>query len=102
LRAAEARVRNKKTACVLALRLAYCAFAPVSLPKSMQKDENCGMSVVAMPREGAMLIYKAPVTETLFLLEDVLDIKSYGQLPGFGDASGEVLAQILGEGARFY
>ena len=49
-----------------------------------------------------MPIYKAPVTETLFLLEDVLDFKSYGQLPGFGEASGEVLAQILGEGARFF
>jgi alkylation response protein AidB-like acyl-CoA dehydrogenase len=47
-----------------------------------------------------MPTYKAPVDEAVFLLQDVLDFDSYGQLPGFGDVSGDLLAQILGEAAR--
>ncbi|HXY59544.1 MAG TPA: acyl-CoA dehydrogenase C-terminal domain-containing protein [Methylocystis sp.] len=49
-----------------------------------------------------MPIYKAPVDEALFLLEDVLNFQEYGQLPGFGDLTGETLAAILGEAAKIY
>ncbi len=47
-----------------------------------------------------MSIYKAPVEEAVFLLEDVLGLSSYSQLPGFAEVSGDLLAQILGESGR--
>jgi hypothetical protein len=47
-----------------------------------------------------MSIYKAPVEEAVFLLEDVLGFSSYSQLPGFAEVSGDLLAQILGESGR--
>jgi len=47
-----------------------------------------------------MSIYKAPVEEAVFLLEDVLGFSSYSQLPGFADVGGDLLAQILGESGR--
>jgi alkylation response protein AidB-like acyl-CoA dehydrogenase len=47
-----------------------------------------------------MPIYKAPVAETIFLLEDVLNFKSYSQLPGFGEVTGDVLPQILHEASK--
>ncbi|ARN81885.1 acyl-CoA dehydrogenase C-terminal domain-containing protein [Methylocystis bryophila] len=47
-----------------------------------------------------MSTYKAPVEEAVFLLEDVLGFSSYGQLPGFAEVSGDVLAQILEEAGR--
>ncbi|MGA8172954.1 MAG: acyl-CoA dehydrogenase C-terminal domain-containing protein [Methylocystis sp.] len=47
-----------------------------------------------------MPIYKAPVDDAVFLLDDVLDLAGFGQLPGFGELTGEVLAQILGEAAK--
>ena len=47
-----------------------------------------------------MPIYKAPVRDTLFVLEDVLGFGRYANLPGFADASGETLAAILEEAAK--
>ena len=47
-----------------------------------------------------MPIYKAPVDEILFLLNDVFGIARYNNLPGFGDVSPDVLEPILGEAAR--
>jgi len=47
-----------------------------------------------------MPVYKAPVEHTLFLLEDVLGIADYADLPGFADTGPEMLRAILGEGAR--
>jgi alkylation response protein AidB-like acyl-CoA dehydrogenase len=47
-----------------------------------------------------MPLYKAPVDDTLFLLNDVLHIERFADLPGFADASPDLLAQILGEGAK--
>lgn len=44
--------------------------------------------------------YKAPVEHTLFLLEDVLGIADYADLPGFADTGPDMLRAILGEGAR--
>jgi len=45
--------------------------------------------------------YRPPVREHLFLLGEVLAIEQYKDLPGFADASLDVVRQILDEAARF-
>ncbi len=47
-----------------------------------------------------MPIYKAPVEDTLFLLNDVFQMEKYGNLPGFSDASPDVVEAVLGEAAK--
>jgi len=47
-----------------------------------------------------MATYKAPVDEALFLLNDVFQIDRYGNLPGFADATPDVIAAVLGEAAK--
>ena len=47
-----------------------------------------------------MPIYKAPVEETLFLLDDVLHFERYGNLEGFADASRDVVEAVLNEAAK--
>ncbi|MGE0845965.1 MAG: acyl-CoA dehydrogenase C-terminal domain-containing protein [Flavobacteriaceae bacterium] len=45
--------------------------------------------------------YKAPVADVLFLLNDVFRIERYGNLPGFSDASPDIVEAILEEGGKF-
>ena len=45
--------------------------------------------------------YTAPVRDTLFILNDVLKIGQYGNLPGFADAGEDIVDAILTEGAKF-
>ena len=47
-----------------------------------------------------MPIYKAPVDDTLFLLDDVLHYARYDNLPGFADASRDVVEAVLNEAAK--
>jgi acyl-CoA dehydrogenase len=48
-----------------------------------------------------MPIYKAPVDDILFLLNDVFHIERYNNLPAFAEASSDVVAAILGESGKF-
>lgn len=47
-----------------------------------------------------MPIYKAPVDDTLFILNDVLGIERYNNLQGFGDATPDMIEAIVGEAAK--
>ena len=47
------------------------------------------------------MAYKAPVKEHLFLLNEVLNLQAHSNLPGFGDATPELMGQLLEEAARF-
>src|SRR5207248_3114924 len=47
-----------------------------------------------------MPIYKAPVEDVNFLLNDVFQIDRYDNLPGFSDASADGREAILGEAAK--
>jgi 3-(methylsulfanyl)propanoyl-CoA dehydrogenase len=48
-----------------------------------------------------MPVYKAPVDEVLFLLNDVFGIARHSNLPGFADISSDLLEPILAEAAKF-
>ena len=48
-----------------------------------------------------MPTYKAPVADTEFLLNEVLQIEQYAHLPGFEEVTPDLVAAILSEGAKF-
>ncbi|MCX7323379.1 MAG: acyl-CoA dehydrogenase C-terminal domain-containing protein [Hyphomicrobiales bacterium] len=47
-----------------------------------------------------MPTYKAPIEDVMFLLTDVFQIERYNNLPGFADASPDLIEAILSEGAK--
>jgi acyl-CoA dehydrogenase len=47
-----------------------------------------------------MPVYKAPVEDTLFLLNDVFQFERYNNLPGFAEATPDLVEAVLGEGAK--
>src|SRR5215831_2223644 len=48
-----------------------------------------------------MPVYKAPVDDVMFLLNDVFHVERYANLPGFADASPDLVEAILGEAGKF-
>ena len=47
-----------------------------------------------------MPTYRAPVEDSLFLLNDVLHLERYNNLPGFADATPDMIEAILGEAGK--
>ena len=47
-----------------------------------------------------MPVYKAPVNDTLFVLNDVLGLERYNNLPGYADATPDMIEAIVGEAAK--
>jgi alkylation response protein AidB-like acyl-CoA dehydrogenase len=47
------------------------------------------------------MAYSAPTRDHIFLLQEVLGIEQYGNLPGFADASMDLVTQIVEAGGKF-
>jgi alkylation response protein AidB-like acyl-CoA dehydrogenase len=48
-----------------------------------------------------MPIYRAPVKDMNFILNEVLNIGKYSNLPGYSEVSPDLVSAILEEGAKF-
>ena len=48
-----------------------------------------------------MPVYRAPVQDSLFLLNDVLGVERYAKLPGFANATPDMIEAVLTEAGKF-
>jgi acyl-CoA dehydrogenase len=61
---------------------------------------RAGHADASQVREEIVPIYRAPVDEVMFLLTDVFKVARYDNLPGFADATPDLVLAILGEAAK--
>ena len=47
-----------------------------------------------------MPVFKAPVADAIFLLNDVVKLQDHASLPGYGEATPDIIAAVLEEAAR--
>src|SRR3954470_18323521 len=47
-----------------------------------------------------MTVYKAPLRDFRFVLDELLDVSTLAKLPGYEDATPEIFAAVLEEGAK--
>ena len=59
-----------------------------------------GIHPARLNRGTNMPTYKAPAEDVMFLLNDVFHFERYGNLPGFADASPDVVEAIVNEAAK--
>ena len=58
--------------------------------------------VAGLPAGGCVMpTYRAPVDEVMFLLCDVLHVERYNNLPGFAEATPDIVEAVLAEAAKF-
>jgi alkylation response protein AidB-like acyl-CoA dehydrogenase len=48
-----------------------------------------------------MAVYKAPTRDTRFVINEVLKLESYGNLPGFDAATTDIVDAVIEEGGKF-
>jgi acyl-CoA dehydrogenase len=63
-------------------------------------DALCSQPNAADEGGNDVPIYKAPVDDAMFLLNDVFQISRYNNLPGFADATPDLIEAVLGEAAK--
>src|SRR4029077_18771390 len=74
-----------------------------TLPEAPPPVRCCrkrGVPAMQEPGEHFMPSYKAPVEEVLFLLRDVFPIQRYNNLPGFAEATPDVVEAIVSGAAK--
>src|SRR5438874_1726503 len=72
-----------------------------STPPSPSWKHSSPCSKPAKHRTADMPTYTPPVRDTRFVLEHVLGIDRYKELPGFDGATPDVVDAVLEEGGRF-
>ena len=48
-----------------------------------------------------MAVYKAPTRDTRFVINEVLKLEGYGNLPGFDSATADIVDAVVEEGGKF-
>src|SRR4051812_39166047 len=72
---------------------------------SRRRSRPSSSSAASIPRateteEQAMAVYKGPVKDILFVLNEVLDVSSLAKLPGYEDATADTIQAIVEEAAK--